>query len=126
LAQAVADTISRPERLASRLAELRARQHIAGGSAAEHNTTEHNTTGRNTTETAGLLWGYLLGAELAAARAYWLGQNLALIAPDHLAAPYMAALTAQGLPVTQAQPDRMAIEGLMQANRQAGKPAPAP
>ncbi|WP_281954464.1 2-dehydro-3-deoxygalactonokinase [Pseudophaeobacter arcticus] len=136
LAQAVADTISRPERLASRLAELRARQLTAGGSTAEHNTTEHNTTehnttgrnttGRNTTETAGLLWGYLLGAELAAARAYWLGQNLALIAPDHLAAPYLAALTAQGLPVTQAQPDRMAIEGLMQANRQAGKPAPAP
>lgn len=111
LAQGVADTMSRPERLATRLAELRASQI-----APEP----------NTTEAAGLLWGYLLGAELAAARAYWLGQNLALVAPDHLAAPYMAAFAAQGLPATQAHPDRMAIEGLMQARRQAEKPAPAP
>ena len=112
LAQAVADTISRPERLAARLAELQARQSETG----------KDSTG---TETAGLLWGYLLGAELAAARAYWLGQNLALIAPDTLAAPYMAALAAQGLPVTQARPDRMALQGLMQARRQAQTPPEA-
>ncbi|MEP4037587.1 2-dehydro-3-deoxygalactonokinase [Pseudophaeobacter sp.] len=107
LAQAVADTMSRPERLASRLAELRASLLVA----------DQNTKDSNKPEAAGLLWGYLLGAELAAARAYWLGQNMALIAPDHLASPYLAALAAQGLPVTQAQPDRMALEGLKQAWR---------
>ena len=110
LAQAVADTMSRPERLASRLAELQASLLAAEGPTAE---------------AAGLLWGYLLGAELAAARAYWLGQNLALIAPEQLAAPYRVAFTAQGLPVTQAQPDRMALKGLMQTWRRTVKPAPA-
>jgi 2-dehydro-3-deoxygalactonokinase len=103
LAQAVADTLSRPERLAARLAELQATLQGLGKD--------------DRAEAAGLLWGYLLGAELAAARPYWLGQNLALIAPDALASPYLTALAAQGLPVTQAQPDRMALEGLKQAWR---------
>ncbi|WP_277620928.1 2-dehydro-3-deoxygalactonokinase [Pseudophaeobacter leonis] len=94
--------MSRPERLASRLAELQATVQLQSG---------------DNTEMAGKLWGYLLGAELAAARPYWLGQNLALIAEDALASPYLAALSAQGLPVTRAQPDRMALEGLVQAWR---------
>ncbi len=110
LAQAVADTISRPERLASRLAELQARLQ----------STDTVSAPDDRTEAAGLLWGYLLGAELAATRPYWLGQNLALIAPDSLASPYISALAAQGLPVTQAQPDRMALEGLKQAWRREG------
>lgn len=107
LAQAVADTISRPERLASRLAELQ----------ASLQSTDTVSAPDDRTEAAGLLWGYLLGADLAATRPYWLGQNLALIAPDSLASPYISALAAQGLPVTQAQPDRMALEGLKQAWR---------
>jgi 2-dehydro-3-deoxygalactonokinase len=103
LHEAIPETLSRPERLASRLAELQATVRLQSGD--------------NTEEMAGKLWGYLLGAELAAARPYWLGQNLALIAEDALAAPYLAALCAQGLPVTRAQPDRMALEGLIQAWR---------
>ena len=102
LTEAVADTLSRSERLASRLAELQAAVRLKRG---------------DNTEMTGKLWGYLLGAELAAARPYWLGQNLALIAEEELAAPYLTALTAQGLPVTRAQPDRMSLEGLIQAWR---------
>ncbi|KZY33303.1 2-dehydro-3-deoxygalactonokinase, partial [Roseovarius sp. HI0049] len=54
---AMADSLSRPERLA---AHLRAAE-VAGN--------------------AGALTGHLIGAELAAARAYWLGQQVAVIAP---------------------------------------------
>lgn len=99
LVEAAADTMSRPERLACRLAELQTAVQLDAMPVAE---------------ASGRLWGALLGADLAAARPYWLGQNLALIGPDALAAPYMAALAAQGLPATQADPERMALEGLIQ------------
>lgn len=102
LQDATADTMSRPERLASRLAEL-----------AVH--TQRNS--KDSAELSGLLWGYLIGAELAAARPYWLGQNLTLIGADVHAAPYAAALEAQGLPVTRAQVPPMALAGLIQARR---------
>lgn len=102
LKDAVAETMSRPERLAARLAELHA---------------NHQLQVAQSPEISGRLWGYLLGAELSAARPYWLGQNLALIGSDHQAAPYLAALSAQGLPVTQADPARMALEGLIAAWR---------
>ncbi|WP_417701046.1 2-dehydro-3-deoxygalactonokinase [Pseudophaeobacter sp.] len=114
LKDAVAETMSRPERLAARLAELHA---------------NHQLQAAQNPEISGRLWGYLLGAELSAARPYWLGQNLALIGSDHKAAPYLAALSAQGLPVTQADPTRMALEGLIAAWRRlndttdAGPPA---
>ncbi len=104
LREAADDTMSRPERLASRLAELQAQIRHANPDGAE---------------IMGKLWGYLIGAELAAARPYWLGQNLALIAEEDLAAPYLAALRAQGLPVTQTAPERMALAGLVQAWRHA-------
>jgi len=63
----------------------------------------------------GQLLGTLIGAELAAARPYWLGQNLALIAEPLLQSPYAAVLEAQALPVTLADPDRMCLEGLKRA-----------
>ncbi|MBC7165354.1 MAG: 2-dehydro-3-deoxygalactonokinase [Roseovarius sp.] len=74
-ADALADSLSRPERLA---AHLRAAE-VAGRPAA--------------------LTGHLLGAELAAARPYWLGQSVALIAPAGGASGRAAALEAQGVPV---------------------------
>ncbi len=98
---AAADTMSRPELLAARLAETKASQLLSSPS-------EDCLSAR--------IWGYLLGAELAASRSYWLGQNLALIADDSLAAPYQAALQAQGLPVTLADADRMTLEGLITAH----------
>ncbi len=80
-AEALADTLSRPERLAAhlRVAEVR------GAPAA--------------------LTGHLLGAELAAARPYWLGQEVNLIGPKAAIGARAAALEAQGVPVTRHDPD---------------------
>ncbi|KIC10731.1 2-keto-3-deoxy-galactonokinase [Leisingera sp. ANG-M1] len=100
LAEAVADGLAKPELLAARLASVQAAAGL--GQIAEN-------TARSR------IWGLLLGAELAAARPYWLGQNLALIAEAPLQGLYAAALDAQGLPVTLADPRRMALEGLAHA-----------
>jgi 2-dehydro-3-deoxygalactonokinase len=99
----VADTISRPELIAARLAEALADQALNGAEALD---------------TAGKIWGALLGAELAAARPYWLGQNLALIGAQEHAAPYATALKAQGLSVTVADAERMSLAGLTRVWRQ--------
>lgn len=93
-ATAVDDSLSRPERLAAQL-------HAATFSDA--------TTSR--------AWGALVGAELAAARPYWLGQQIAVIGPPATAQPYLQALAQQGVPVTQADPARMTRAGLTQAWR---------
>lgn len=69
---AVADTLSHPERLA---AHLRSAQ-LAGDAAA--------------------LSGHLIGAELAAAKMYWLGQQIVVLDDG----PYIEALRAQGAPVS--------------------------
>lgn len=100
LADAVADGLAKPEMLAARLGAVQAATAL----------------GTQTAEVShGRIWGLLLGAELAAARPYWLGQNLALIADDTLQAPYITAMEAQGLPVTCADPARMVLEGLKRA-----------
>ena len=103
LADSAADTISKPELTAARLAEA-----VAG----------HTLNAADTQDTAGKIWGALIGAELAAARPYWLGQNLALIGAQNHAAPYATALKAQGLSVTIADADRMSLAGLTRAWRQ--------
>ncbi|MFV1528105.1 MULTISPECIES: 2-dehydro-3-deoxygalactonokinase [unclassified Phaeobacter] len=90
---------SKPEALAARLAEL---QVLRDGSDSE---------------TSARLWGLLLGAELSAARPYWLGQNVALIAAAPLDVPYCLALNHQGVPVTRTDADRMALAGLVRAWR---------
>ncbi|APZ53675.1 2-dehydro-3-deoxygalactonokinase [Salipiger abyssi] len=61
--------------------------------------------------------GLLIGLELAAAKPYWLGQNVALVGEGALVAPYRAALAAQHVPVVQADGARMALEGLKVAWR---------
>ena len=53
--------------------------------------------------------------ELAAAKPYWLGQNVALLGASGLVAHYRTALEAQGLPVLIADADRMTLEGLKSA-----------
>jgi 2-dehydro-3-deoxygalactonokinase len=97
--EAIADTMSRPERLASHLrqAEL----------------------GRDPRA----ITGHLLGAELAAARPYWLGQQVALITPDGDASGYAAALESQGVPVDVMQADKALAIGL-KALRSTLKPLP--
>lgn len=61
------------------------------------------------------LSGLLIGAELAAARPYWLGQHVALIGDDTLCKVYADALGAQGLPVERTDAERMTLEGLKAA-----------
>lgn len=63
------------------------------------------------------LSGLLLGMELAGARAYWLGQNVALIGERALSDLYAEALAAQGVPVEQADVTEMTIAGLTAARR---------
>ena len=69
---ALSDTMSRPERLA---AQLRSAQ-VAGDAAA--------------------ITGHLIGAELAATKVYWLGQEVVLLWQG----PYTEALKSQGVHIT--------------------------
>ncbi|UYV37159.1 2-dehydro-3-deoxygalactonokinase [Rhodobacteraceae bacterium D3-12] len=86
---ALHDTMARPERLAMQLnsAEL-------GGNSDE-------------------ILGHLIGAELAAARAYWLGQQVIILGEGGIADAYTQVLEAQGVPVTRG--DRAASEAAGQA-----------
>ena len=80
-AEAVADGMARPEALAGRFFSIRAEGLLSApvpGAAKAR------------------LSGLLIGAELAAARPYWLGQRIALLGEGRLAGLYAAALEAQG------------------------------
>ena len=90
-AHAVADTLSRPERLA---AHLRQAEILANREA---------------------ITGHLVGAELAATRPYWLGQEVLLIAKAQ-AVPE-SALKAQGVPVTRLDPEDLVGPGLAALGR---------
>ncbi|HKK84457.1 MAG TPA: 2-dehydro-3-deoxygalactonokinase [Roseovarius sp.] len=90
---ALADSMSRPERLA---AHLRAAE-VAGQ--------------------AGALTGHLIGAELAAARPYWLGQQVAVIG-DRLG--YAGALRAQGVPVDAVAAEDLEPLGLQALGKRLG------
>ncbi len=79
---AVSDILSRPERLAARLFTLRAEGLLEGLDAAAARSR---------------LSGLLIGAELAAAKPYWLGQPVTLIGSPALSAAYARALAAQGV-----------------------------
>ncbi len=83
---AAADTMSRPERLAM---HLRSAQLNGDMSAT---------------------MGHLLGAELAAMRAYWLGQRMIVIGPD---ARYADLLRKQGVEVALVSVDESMRDGLI-------------
>ena len=100
--EAVDDAISRPERLAARLFSLRADDLLNG---------QPKPTARSR------LSGLLIGAELAASRPYWLGQNIAIIGADKTAQIYGSALARQGAPATIADATRMTLAGLTAAQR---------
>jgi 2-dehydro-3-deoxygalactonokinase len=99
---AVEETISRPEKLASRLFSIRAEDLLNGVGAAV---------------ARARLSGLLVGAELAAARAYWLGTQIAVIGAEPHAGLYARALEAQGAPATRTDADRMTRAGLTAAWR---------
>lgn len=61
--------------------------------------------------------GLLIGIELAAARPYWLGQQVALIGTGGFSDAYDAALRSQGVVPLRADRDRMTLAGLTKARR---------
>ncbi|THH35949.1 2-dehydro-3-deoxygalactonokinase [Aliishimia ponticola] len=101
-AEAASEAMSRPEALAARLFRLRAAHLLEGPQPA-----------RACAELSGLL----IGAELAAARPYWLGQNIAVIGADAVARAYVEALSLQGNSATFAKSDAMTQAGLVKASR---------
>jgi len=96
----VADAMARPERLAARLFSLRAEGLLNG---------MQNGTAK------ARLSGLLIGAELAGAKPYWLGQQIAVIGAGGLSALYVRALAAQSAPATQVKGDAITLAGLTAA-----------
>ncbi|MBR2574214.1 MAG: 2-dehydro-3-deoxygalactonokinase [Loktanella sp.] len=97
------DAYGRPEKLAARLFALRAESllHDLSGTAARAR-----------------LSGLLIGAELAAAKPYWLGQQIAVIGAGALARLYVTALAQHGAPATQVNAEAATLAGLSAAYRQ--------
>lgn len=100
--EAVDDTLTRPERLAARLFGLRAEGLIAG-LAPER--------------ARARLSGLLIGAELAAARPWWLGREVALIGAAGPGAAYRAALAHVGVAARSLDAAAMTLAGLAAAHR---------
>ena len=98
--EAIADAMTRPEALASRFFSLRAEgllQDLPSDAATAR------------------LSGLLVGAELAAARPYWLGQRIALVGAERLSALYAAALALQGATTETADATDITLAGLVAA-----------
>lgn len=91
------ETLSRPERIATSLFSLRASGLLNGedGAAARAR-----------------LSGLLLGAELAAMKPYWLGQEVALIGATQLNEIYRSALATVGLTARAFDGTEMVLAGL--------------
>ncbi len=104
-ADGLSDAMSRPEKLAAKLFSIRAK-NLVNGTAAE--------------VARARLSGLLIGAELAAARPYWLGQQVAVVGAPEVARLYVTALAEQGVPATHVQGDRMTIAGLNAARLREG------
>lgn len=99
-AEAVGDAMSRPAAIGAKLFAIRAEGLVAGLDAGT---------------AKARLSGYLIGLEMAGAKPYWLGQNVAIIGADALAVLYRKTLEAQGVPVIQTDAERMTLEGLKAA-----------
>ena len=98
---AVGDALSKPEMLAARLFSIRADGLLNGASG-------DGARAR--------LSGVLIGAELAGAKPYWLGQNVAVIGASGLSDLYAQALRAQGVVVQNASVADMTLAGLCAAH----------
>uniref|UniRef100_UPI00404756BC 2-dehydro-3-deoxygalactonokinase n=1 Tax=Yoonia sp. TaxID=2212373 RepID=UPI00404756BC len=98
----IADAMDRPEKLAARLFSLRAEGLLNA---------MPNATAR------ARLSGLLIGAELAGAKPYWIGQQIAVIGAGGLSALYVRALAAQSAPATQVKGDAITLAGLTAAYR---------
>ena len=101
-AEAAADTLSRPATLAGALFGLRAESLLHGTGPAV---------------CRARLSGLLIGAELAAARPYWLGQQVAILGEGAMARAYQAALAAQGVTARLLPTEDITLAGLTAAMR---------
>lgn len=102
-AEAVGDTLSKPAVLTSALFGLRA-DGLLNGTSAAHSRAR--------------LSGLLIGAELAAARPYWLGQQVVILGEDGLARAYQSALAAQGATARIVSVEDITLKGLAAARSQ--------
>ncbi len=100
--EAVSDMISRPESLAAKLFQIRADDLLNGAPPAQGHAR---------------LSGLLLGSELAAARPYWLGQNVAIVGAPGLNRLYVSALKQQAVEAEPIIGDEMTLKGLIAAFR---------
>jgi len=96
--EAVNESLSRPESLASGLFRLRADGIL-----------------NDATSAAAKLSGALIGAELASARPYWLGQRVAILGNAKVAGCYATALEAQGVGAEIANAEAATVAGLRKA-----------
>lgn len=94
---AVSEAIARPERLAARLFSLRA---------------EGLLTGLDPVAARSRLSGLLIGAELAGARPYWLGQRVVIVGAGPLSQAYHRALAAQGVEADMLEGRAATLAGL--------------
>lgn len=108
-AKAVTDTLSRPEAMAANLFGIRADQLL--------NATDPG-------HAKARLSGLLIGAELAATKPYWLGQNIVLIGDETLSRHYATALQTQGAPAHIANAKETTLAGLAAARALTKEPAP--
>ncbi|MGY6547677.1 MAG: 2-dehydro-3-deoxygalactonokinase [Roseinatronobacter sp.] len=97
--EGLAQSLDRPERLMARLFSLRAAALLDGLSPAL---------------ARAQLSGLLIGAELAAAKPYWLGQRVAIIGAAGLSAKYARALETLSVPVTTHDVTALTLAGLAQ------------
>lgn len=97
----VAASMRDPGKLISALISLRAEAYLAGLDPV---------SGR------ARLSGLLIGADLSAARFYWLGRDVAVIGAAPVRERFGAALDAQGVPVRLEDGEAMALAGLIAAH----------
>ena len=98
--EAVSDMLSKPETLSQRLFAIRAEAVLTDV-----------PSGRARSQLSGLL----IGSELAATRAYWLGQRVAVAAERPLSELYGRALAAQGVAVEVRDAEPLTRRGLAAA-----------
>jgi 2-dehydro-3-deoxygalactonokinase len=99
--EAAEDGLARPDRVTARLFALRA-EALLHGLAPER--------------ARARLSGLLIGAELAGARPWWLGREVAVIGAPRLAAAYRAALTLGAIDAPVLDATEMTLAGLTAAH----------
>jgi 2-dehydro-3-deoxygalactonokinase len=97
---AVTDVMSSPQSFAARLFALRANDLV---------------NGQNPVTARSQLSGYLMGLELAGARAYWLGQDIVLVGDTSLCTLYQSALDMMGAPARRLDATELTLNGLRSA-----------